>query len=168
MPRTAQVTMCATRCMVLWSATKRATLPTNAFGTAFAQQATAEEIAVLAASPTTHRGRPQPGAGRQTRVEGPTFLVPDRRTGPDDQPGHSRLHGQTHGGARLFARRRPHALDQSSPRRRRRDLDGPWRRLAHVSGGRPRILAELYRSNLYPVSFAVQAISPPPSPWVAG
>jgi hypothetical protein len=34
MPRTAQVTACGTRCMVLWSATKRATLPTNAFGTA--------------------------------------------------------------------------------------------------------------------------------------
>ena len=99
-------------------------LPETAFATAFAQNAAAEELAVLAAVQ-----RPISPACITVAVPRPLWkdrptLVPGGRTGPHDRPGQPALHGRAHGGSGALACGRSRA-----------DGDRPGRRLGRAPRG---------------------------------
>ena len=94
-------------------------LPEAAFAAAFAQNASKEELAVLAAvqrpiSPACITVKVERPA-----VEGSAVLVPRRRAGPHDRRGQSPLHGRADEGSNSFTSCRPHASrDRALDRRR--------------------------------------------------
>ena len=99
-------------------------LPEAAFAAAFAQNASAEELAVLAAVQRPISPACITVARAAAAVEGPPDLVPGGRAGPHDRPGQSALHGRAHEG--------PGAL---ACRRSRADRDRAGRRLGHPPRG---------------------------------
>ncbi|QND38549.1 alpha/beta hydrolase [Rhizobium leguminosarum bv. viciae] len=106
-------------------------LPEEAFASAFAQNATDEEQAVLAAVQ-----RPISPACITVPVSRPLWKdrsawFPGRRTGPDDRCRQPALHGRADAGASALSRRRPHA-DRYGACRRARHRQGGGR---HSSGG---------------------------------
>ena len=117
-------------------------LPDAAFAAAFAQNAAAEDLAVLAAvqrpiSPaciTVPVPRPLWKDRPTCLVEGPPDLVPRGRAGSHDRPGQSALHGRAHAGPGAFPCRRSradrHRADRRLGRAARGDLCSPDRRAA--------------------------------------
>ena len=92
-------------------------LPQEAFAAAIAQDATPQELTVLAAvqrpiSVVVHRR-----SGRASAVEGPSKLVPDRRAGPDDQRRHPAFHGASDECPRAIVPGRSHTDDHVARRR---------------------------------------------------
>src|SRR5215831_3448628 len=58
---------------------------------------------------TTDCGRVYPGTVAEAGLDRETLLVPDRRGGSDDPPGHAALSGTPHEGARALGTTRSHA-----------------------------------------------------------
>ena len=92
-------------------------LPDDAFAAAFAQNASAEEQALLAAVQRPIAGLHQ-RQGRTAALEGPAELVPGGRGGSHDRPRDAALHGGEDEGAGAVASGRSHA-DRHRARRRR-------------------------------------------------
>ena len=102
-------------------------LPEAAFAAAFAQNASKEELAVLAAvqrpiSPACITVKVGAAA-----VEGPAVLVPRRRAGSHDCRGQSPLHGRADEGSDSVASRRSHAAGDRALDRRRHHPRGDRR-----------------------------------------
>jgi pimeloyl-ACP methyl ester carboxylesterase len=85
-------------------------MPHEGFGSAFAQHASVERAALLAATQRADCGRLHSREGAKTRLEGQAVLVPPRGGGPDDQPGVAALYGTPNESAHPVGEGRSYAI----------------------------------------------------------